>query len=145
VSGLGIVVLVAGILLFIALLFALILIPVSRRAKRLRAELEAELGSAIERIENVRGLGLESRGSTQTRGNGWLVLTPGELRFRQWIPDRETRVARADVTAVETPKSWLGKSVGTRLLCVRWPGDAMAWEVRDLDAWLAALSSDPRA
>jgi hypothetical protein len=145
VSGLGIVVLVAGILLFIALLFALILIPVSRRAKRLRAELEAELGCAIERIENVRGLGLESRGSTQTRGNGWLLLTPGELRFRQWIPDRETRVARADVTAVETPKSWLGKSVGSRLLCVRWPGDAMAWEVRDLDAWLAALSSDPRA
>jgi hypothetical protein len=145
VSGLGIVVLVAGILLFIALLFALILIPVSRRAKRLRAELEAELGSAIERIENVRGLGLESRGASQTRGNGWLVLTAGELRFRQWIPDRETRVARADVTAVETPKSWLGKSVGTRLLCVRWSGDAMAWEVRDLDAWLAALSSDPRA
>ena len=49
------------------------------------------------------------------------------------------------MTAVETPKSWLGKSVGTKLLCVRWPGDAMAWEVRDLDAWLAALSSDPRA
>lgn len=144
-SALGIVVLVAGILLFITLLFALILIPVSRRAKRLRAELEAELGSAIERIENTRGLGLESRGATQTSGNGWLVLTPGELRFRQWIPDRETRIARADVTAVETPKSWLGKSVGTRLLCVRWPGDAMAWEVRDLDAWLAALSSDPRA
>jgi hypothetical protein len=145
VSALGIVVLVAGILLFIALLFALILIPVSRRAKRLRAELEAELGSAIERIENTRGLGLESRGAAQTRGNGWLVLTPGELRFRQWIPDRETRIVRADVTAVETPKSWLGKSVGTRLLCVRWPGDAMAWEIRDLDAWLAALSSDPRA
>jgi hypothetical protein len=34
VSALGIVVLVAGILLFIALLCALILIPVSRRAKR---------------------------------------------------------------------------------------------------------------
>jgi hypothetical protein len=92
VSALGIVVLVAGILLFIALLFALILIPVSRRAKRLRAELEAELGRAIERIENTRGLGLESRGARQTRGNGWLVLTPGELRFRQWIPDRETRL-----------------------------------------------------
>ena len=144
-SALGIVVLVLGILLFIALLFALILIPVSRRAKRLRAELESELGSAIERIENARGLGLESRGAGQTRGNGWLVLTPGELRFRQWLPDRETRIPRSDVSAVETPKSWLGKSVGTKLLCVRWPGDAMAFEVRDLDAWLAALSSDPRA
>ena len=73
------------------------------------------------------------------------MLTPGELRFRQWLPDRETRIPRADMTAVETPKSWLGKSVGTTLLCVRWQEDAMAWEVRDLDAWLAALSSDPRA
>ena len=57
----------------------------------------------------------------------------------------ERRIPRADMTAVETPKSWLGKSVGTTLLCVRWQEDAMAWEVRDLDAWLAALSSDPRA
>jgi hypothetical protein len=51
----------------------------------------------------------------------------------------------ASVTDVGTERTWLGKWVGRRLLRVRWrtlegTEDAMAWEVRDLDAWLAALA-----
>jgi hypothetical protein len=144
VSALGIVALVVAILLFVALLFALIMIPVARRARRLRSELEAELGDAAKRTENVRGLGLQSRGKGQVRGNGWLVLTDDELRFKQWIPAREDRIPLAAVIEVETPRVWLGKTVGRKLLCVRWQTpdggeDAMAWEVRDVDAWLSAL------
>ena len=144
VSALEIVALVLGILVFIALAFALIMIPVARRARRLRASVEAELGDSALRTANARGLGLESRGASQVRGNGWLVLTADELRFRQWVPDRETRIALAAVTEVTTERWWLGKSVGSKLLVVRWrtpegAEDAMAWEVRDLDGWLAAL------
>jgi hypothetical protein len=95
-------------------------------------------------MENVRGLGRESRGKGQVRGNGWLALTDDELRFKQWVPAREERIPLATVTAVETPRVWLGKTVGRKLLCVRWQtadgtADAMAWEVRDLDDWLVAL------
>ena len=145
-SALEVVVLVVSILVFIALLFAVIMVPVGIRARRLRAGLEQELGDAAGRVANARGLGLESRGPRQVRGNGWLVLTPDELRFRQWVPDRETRIQLASVTAVETVRVWLGKTVGSRLLCVRWRTrdggeDAMAWEVRDLDGWLAALAA----
>jgi hypothetical protein len=144
VSALGVLALVLGILLFIALLFALILIPVSRRARRMERELEADLGDGVRRKANAQGLGLQSAGRGQVRGNGWLVLTEDELRFRQWVPARETRIPLAAVSAVETPRSWLGKSVGSRLLCVRWRTpeggeDAMAWNLRDLDGWLAAL------
>jgi len=115
-----------------------------------RAALEAELGDGARRVANARGLGLESRGARQVRGNGWLVLTPDELRFRQWVPDRETCIPLAGVTAVATPRWWLDKSVGSRLLCVRWRGadgteDAMAWQVRDLDGWLAALGGEREA
>ncbi len=136
--------LVVSILAFVALLFVLIMFPVARRARRLKAEMEAEVGDDAERSENVQGLGLESRGKGQVRGNGWLVLTADELRFRQWVPDRETRIPRAAITAVETDRWWLGKSVGVKLLIVRWRtpeggDDAMAWRVRDLDSWLAAL------
>jgi hypothetical protein len=139
-----IVVLVVSILAFVALLFLLIMIPVSRRARRVQAEMEAETGGSAERTENAQGLGLQSRGKGQVRGNGTLVLTPDELRFRQWVPDRETRIPRSAITAVETGRWWLGKSVGSRLLIVRWRTpedgeDAMAWNVRDLDAWLSAL------
>jgi len=145
-SALEVVVLVVSILAFVALLFALIMFPVARRARRLKAELEAELGDTAERSENVRGLGLESRAPRQVRGNGWLVLTPDELRFRMWVPDRETRIPLAAVTTVETERSWLGKWVGATLLVVRWRTpeggeDAMAWHVRDLDGWLAALGA----
>lgn len=52
------------------------------------------------------------------------------------------------MTAAETTRRWLGKSVGSRLLVVRWRDetgaeDAMAWSVRNLDEWLAALGGEP--
>ena len=61
------------------------------------------------------------------------------------MPNRETRIPLGAVTEVKTERWWLGKSVGSKLLVVRWRTpeggeDAMAWEVRGLDEWLAALS-----
>ena len=145
-SALGVVALILGILLFIALTLALVMITVSRRARRLGAELEEELGPGVRRKANVSGLGLESRGPAQVRGNGWLVLTADELRFRMWVPDRETRIPLAAIADVGTARVGLGKTVGRRLLRVRWrtqegAEDAMAWQVRDLDDWLAALAA----
>ena len=145
-TALDVVALVLGILLLVVALFALIMVPVSRRAKRLRASMEEELGGSARRIENVQGLGLESRGKGQVRGNGWLVLSEDELVFRMWVPARETRIPLAAMTDVGTEKAWLGKWVGARLLRVRWRAedgteDAMAWRVRDLDEWLGELGA----
>ena len=134
-SALEVVVLVVSILAFVALIVFLAMLPVARRARRL----EKELPDGVLRKANAQGLGLESRGKGQVRGNGWLVLTEDELRFRQWIPNRETRIPLASITEISTPRSWLGKSVGRKLLMVRWDEDAMAWNVRDLEGWLGAL------
>jgi hypothetical protein len=146
VSGLQVLALVLGILIVVALLVAIGLALVGRRAGRMRAELERRLGEAPKRAANAQGLGLESRGKGQVRGNGWLVLTDDELLFRQWVPDRETRIPLAAVTAVETPRWWLGKSVGSKLLCVRWRTaeggeDAMAWNVRDREEWVELIET----
>ena len=84
------------------ILIAAVLIPIVRRARRVRTGLEEELGDSATRKANARGLGLESRGKGQVRGNGWLVLSPGELRFSQWVPRRETRIPLTAVTVVET-------------------------------------------
>jgi hypothetical protein len=150
VSAVDVVLLVVAIFAFVALAFAVVLLPVRRRARQSRAGLEEELGGGVRRIANARGLGLESRGRGQVRGNGWLALTAEELRFRQWVPQRETAIPLAAVTVVETRKTWLGKWVGSRLLCVRWRTDgggedAMAWQVPDLDGWLAALPTTEEA
>jgi hypothetical protein len=140
VSELGVVALVLGILL----LATVVVVPIARRARGVRAGLEDELGGDLRRVANAQGLGLQSAGKTQVRGNGHLALTSDALVFRQWVPQRETRIPLAAVTAVGTERWWLGKSVGAKLLVVRWrtPAggeDAMAWRVRDLDGWLAAL------
>ena len=143
-SALGVVALVLGILAFVALALALVSIPTRRHARRVETELAQELGSGVRRIETVGGLGLKSLGRTQIRGNGTLALTTDELHFQQWVPRRVVRVPLHRVTEVTTERWWLGKTVGKRLLCVRWQTDeggedAMAWQVRDLDAWLADL------
>ena len=139
-SGTAIVLLVPAA---IALALA-VLVPLARRSKAAEAELEEELGDSVSRSASVNTLGLESRGRGQIRGNGRLVLTPDELRFRQSVPQRETAIPREAVTSIGTERTWLGKWVGSKLLCVRWRTpeggeDAMAWQLRDLDGWLAAL------
>jgi hypothetical protein len=144
VSVLGLVAVVLGSILAIALLVAAVVVPIRRRSRRIRAGIEDELGDDVQRLANARGLGLQSKGRGQVRGNGWLALTADELVFRQWVPARETRIALAAVTAVGTERTWLGKWVGSRLLCVRWrtpagDEDAMAWQVADLDGWVAAV------
>ena len=142
-SGFEVVGLVVAILLSVALVLALVLVPVGIRARRMKRELEADVGPGV-RLAQAQGFGLQSKGKAQVRGTGWLSLTDDELVFRMWWPRRETRIPRSAITAVETPRGWLGKSVGARLLCVRWASatgeDAMAWHVRDLDEWVAALS-----
>jgi hypothetical protein len=144
VSALEVVLLALGIPAAVILALALVLIPIRRRARRGEAELAQELGPGLRRVETVNSLGLKSLGRAQVRGNGTLALSADELRFRQWVPRRDVRIPLTDVTDVGTERWWLGKSVGQRLRCVRWRTgdggeDAIALQVRDLDAWLADL------
>jgi hypothetical protein len=138
---------VGALVLGVMVVLALTLAPLLRRARRAAAQAEAEAAVDGTRSEHVRGLGLQSRGASQVRGNGRLTLTDEELRFRMFVPDRETRIPLAAIASVGSERTWLGKWVGRRLLRVRWrtpdgAEDAMAWEVRDLDGWIAALGGE---
>ncbi len=90
--------------------------------------------------------GISSRGMRQARGNGVLILTESELYFRMLAPSREVRVPLRWVSRVSTPKSFLGKSRGVRLLEVGFRKeeggeDAAAWQVPDVDRWVSELTS----
>lgn len=94
--------------------------------------------------------GVESAGVTQLRGNGCLALGPDLLVFAMWLPKRDIVIPRNRIQAVDTAGSHLGKTVMRRLLRVAWTRedgtqDRVAWFVRDLDAWLAALGYDASA
>ena len=147
VSALGVLALVLGLLVFVVVTVRDR--PDPDRAggpTRIEGELRQELGPGVRRLETVQGLGLRSAGRGQVRGTG----TPRAHRRRAALPPARSPSARRPfhsppMTDVGKERSWLGKWVGRPLLRVTWVADggaedAMAWQVRDLDAWLAALN-----
>jgi hypothetical protein len=92
--------------------------------------------------------GLESKGVTQARGNGALVLTARELHFFQYIPETGVRMPLDAITGVKIVRSHLGKASGRDLLHVSFTvggkADSMAWTVTDVGAWVARLGDATR-
>lgn len=85
--------------------------------------------------------GLRSSGMKQVRGNGILLLTGSEIFFRMLLPSRELRIPLGSVASLETPRSFLGKSKGRKLLQVNYTSfegkeDSAAWLVPDPDRWV---------
>lgn len=126
-----------------------LLVWIRQRARAAQATLDEALHNQPTRLSApVRYFGRRSAGRGQIRGNGNLALTAEELVFVQWVPKRTLRIPRPNITAVETPRSFLGKTGGHRLLCVQWTAeqgdDEAAWTVSDLDQWVAAIGVPPR-
>jgi hypothetical protein len=66
------------------------------------------------------------------------------LIFELWLPNREFRIPLRNIVTIETPTSFLGKSRFAPLLKVVYTSDqgkadSMAWQVRDLGAWMRLL------
>lgn len=90
--------------------------------------------------------GIRSLGAAQVRGNGVLTLTKDRLHFLMWLPRRELSIPRERIITVETPKSFMGKSVFRELLQVNFmnedgEADAAAWAARDPSEWRSFLGS----
>lgn len=90
--------------------------------------------------------GQESLGITQVRGNGILRITEDEIYFCMLMPSRVFRFPIKSIMAVETPKSFLGKTKFVPLLKVAFTNeqgenDSAAWLVKNLTAAQEVLSS----
>jgi len=87
--------------------------------------------------------GIESKGVTQSRGNGALVLTANDLHWFQFTPEFDLHIPRASITKVDAVKWHLGKSIGKEVLFVAYTidgkPDSIAWNVMDLQTWLSQL------
>lgn len=133
-------------LLAIGALLALIL-WLRGRARAAAASLRRDLGPQQILLIDTKAnfFGHESAGGGQVRGNGCLALTRGELVFRMWAPDRDTRIPRTSIIRVDTPRSHAGKTRGRTLVRVvyrREDGevDAAAWLVSgDPHSWVSSL------
>jgi hypothetical protein len=140
-----IIIFVVGLLLVLFGVFAVALVAVRQwTARRVRA-MEARFPQAL-RLEPASFFGQESEGKTQMRGNGVLALLPDQLVFERMAARRDYVIPLAQVTQIENPKSYLGKSRGVPLLKVVWQDDAgktdsMAWQVGDPGDWQAQIEA----
>ena len=137
-----------GAIVLGALVLTLIVVPplVHRfMGPSLQSRVENVYAPADVRLQDLQalGFGLESKGATQLRGNGALVLTAKELHFFQFTPASDTRIPLDAITEVKTVKSHLGKTIGRDLLHVSFAADgtpdSMAWAVTDVSAWTGLL------
>jgi hypothetical protein len=140
-----VIILVLGLAIFFVVVFGLVLIVLRNVARQKEA-------SARERYPNARQIdraasffGQESRGVTQMRGNGTLILTDSDLIFEMWLPSKEFRIPLRSIQAIENPTSFLGKSRFTPLLKVVYTNDqgaadSMAWQVRELSGWMQMIN-----
>src|SRR5687768_11816151 len=124
----------------------IVLLLVLRWARRGMAAARAQLaeiaaGRTVRRQSPANTFGIRSKGATQLRGAGYVALFDDELVFVQAIAKNHVRAKLADIVGVTTPRSFLGKTQGVKLLAVEWrTGDAtdqVALRVPDVDGWVA--------
>jgi hypothetical protein len=103
--------------------------------------------SAILRVEPTANFfGLKSRGSSQIRGNGVLVLSIEELWFSRFVPRLDISISLNQIQEVCLVRSHLGKRVfGSKLLYVEFQTDeginAVAWFVAEPEEWQSAIAN----
>jgi hypothetical protein len=115
--------------------------------RRAEQQLDAALAGqpVLLRDSMANFFGLSSLGPVQLRGNGSLALTSEKLAFmRAMSKQPPLMIPLSAIQKVESTRSHLGKTVGRPLLTVHFVNaagevDVVAWLVRDLDRWLAAL------
>jgi hypothetical protein len=140
---------VIAIAIVVVVLVAAGIVLARRGAGKAQERVDAHLaGLTVQRRSKANLFGMASAEATKVRGLGVLALTPDDLVFVQFVPDREVRVPRSSITSVTTSTSFLGTTQAKDLLVVAWSGsdgtdgDEAAWDVPDLPDWRAALQPD---
>ncbi|GIW01261.1 hypothetical protein [Roseiflexus sp.] len=136
--------LLLGLAVFFALVFAGVLVVLRYTARKKEASVRERYPTARQ-IGRASFFGQESRGVAQMRGNGTLILTDSDLIFELWVPNTEFRIPLRSIQSLENPTSFLGKSRFTPLLKVVYTNaqgatDAMAWQVPDLSGWMHQIN-----
>ena len=132
------------LLLALAMLVALVRWLGSKRRRTADRVARATTGVDVVRSAPANCLGIRSKGKWQNRGNGTLVLTTTTLLFEPFVGSNRVHQPLDTIVAVDTVRSFLGKSVFRDLLWVEWMAtdgttDSAAWLVGDLAEWQQAL------
>ena len=117
---------------------------VKKRVKSLLDRFQDQNIIEYERFANC--LGIESKGLTQIRGNGVLILSEQFIFFQMLIPKNEILIPVKDIRRTEIAFSHLGKTKGRKLLKIIYTNtegrkDAIAFVVNNLDIWMKKIKT----
>lgn len=138
----GAVLLIVGILAFVASLLALVMVWLRARLRRMRTRLDAELAGEPA-LRGPEGAIYRSGSGSHPRlkGNGLIVLTERRLLFRMALGS-DLDLPVADITAIREATWFEGARLGDRQhLIVRTGAGEAAFFVDDNAAWAAAIAS----
>lgn len=111
-----------------------------RGTARARQRVEDRLATAtVLRRDKAELRGVLGEDGGPTRGLGQLALTPDELVFVLYVGEGELRIPRSSIASVTVSRSLGDATFATDVLAVAHGGAEAAFEVPDLDAWLADL------
>lgn len=140
-----------GVLITLGLVFGIVFLILWPRLKHIGSDRIQEKfpTERILRSETTANFfGLQSRGRSQIRGNGVLVLTPYELWFSRFVKRDDITIPLSKIITVELVNSHLGKRIlGKQLLYVKFHSDVqaeideVAWLVADPNAWKTAIQT----
>jgi hypothetical protein len=137
---------VGALLLGLGAVFAVALVGIRWASNRHGERLRLVHPDATMVDAGANCFGLESRGVTQNRGNGVLLLTPTELLFYPLASSTFVRIDRAAIVQVDLTRGHLGKQVGRDLLRVAFmdpsgAADTVAWYVpTGAERWRSLLA-----
>jgi len=87
--------------------------------------------------------GIKSKGVKQVRGNGAMVLTKDRLWFIRAVPLKEYEIPVNSIKRVSLPRSFNGKSVFAKLLCIHYEHngveDSIAWAIKNPLRWKESI------
>lgn len=136
---------IIGFLLLAIVIVALVafLTYVKKKKNKLISEIKEKLEgkTLLFKDTSANFFGQESKKYKQIRGNGILIITDTVLMFFMFLPKKEIKIELSAINNIETPSTFLGKSVFRPLLKVTYLNengkkDSVAWFVKDLESVL---------
>jgi hypothetical protein len=137
------------IIMTVVVALGILLVTQMRIGRQREQALRARFPQARVIIPRANFFGQESKGRFQWRGNGTLVVTDQEVFFEKWLPRREVHIPLTSIQAVETPRRFLGKTLGSNpLLKITYRAegkqtDAVAWFFPEVASVQQLLESRP--
>lgn len=138
-TGIILILLVAGFTIYLG-----IWLKQKTNTRMQEAEKRTANQTLLYKDRSANFFGQASRGYTQIRGNGILLITNNDIYFDMWVPNRKLFIPVQSIISYETTKSFLGKTKLCPLIQINFynetgESDSAAWLTRDLTLCIKVL------